>query len=155
MLIFKASGGKLGCENTQRQTHDAQQICGNLGIGIEDAPPEAYEVPMRSTTYTRNMFSVACGTTHPATQPTQPQPNQQERESAEIRHRAHIVAMCSVNRKPWYPLKCRPDLHTTHPATHPHPTHSSASQKGRKCRNTTQGAYCGHVLGKPQNLGII
>ena len=103
MLVFKASGGKLGCENTQRQTQDAQQIYRNLDIGLEEAPPEAYEVPMRSTKSTRKMFSVACGTTQLATQPTQPQPNQKE----------------------------------------------------RKCRNTTQGAYCGHVLGKPQNLGII
>ena len=83
MLVFKASGGKLGCENTQKQTQDAQQICGKLGIGIGDAPPEAYEVPMRSTKYTRKMFSVACGTTQPATQPTQPQPNQPEREKVQ------------------------------------------------------------------------
>ena len=44
---------------------------------------------------------------------------------------------------------------TCTPPTQPHPTHSPASQKERKCRNTTQGAYCGHVLGKQQNLGII
>ena len=72
MLVFKASGGKLGCENTQRQTQDAQQIYRNLNIGLEEAPPEAYEVPMRSTKSTRKMFSVACGTTQLATQPTQP-----------------------------------------------------------------------------------
>ena len=83
---------------------------------------------MRSTKSTRKMFSVACGTTHPV---TQPQPNQQERESAEIRHRAHIVAMCSVNRKPWYPLKCWSDLHTTHPATQttPHPQPSQPERE--------------------------
>ena len=107
--MFKASGGKLGCENTQRQTQDAQQIYRNLHIGLEEAPPEAYEVPMRSTKSTTKMFSVAYGTTHPATQLTEPQPNQPERErGAEIRHRAHMVVMCSVNRQAWYHPNCRP-----------------------------------------------
>ena len=148
--MFKASGGKLGCGNTQRQTQDAQQICGNLGIGIEDAPPEAYEVPMRSTKSTRKMFSVACGTTHPA---TQPQPNQQERESAEIRHRAHIVVMCSVNRKTLVSSKVLVGL-AHHPSSHPNHTPPTAqpARKRERRRNTIQCAYGGNVLGQPPSL---
>lgn len=141
MWIFKASGGKLGCENTQRQTQDAQQICGNLGIGIEDAPPEAYEVLMRSTKSTRKMFSVACGTTHPA---TQTQPNQEERENAEIRHRAHIVAMCSVNRKTLVSSKVLVGL-AHHPSSHSNHTPPTA-QPTRKRERVARIPYSAHMV---------
>ena len=142
MLVFKASGGKLGCENTQRQTQDAQQIYRNLNIGLEEAPPEAYEVPMRSTKSTRKMFSVACGTTHPATQPTEPQPNQPERESAEILHRAHIVVMCSVNRKTLVSSKVLVGL-AHHPPSHPTTPHPQPSQPERE---KVQKYYTGRIL---------
>ena len=156
MLVFKASGGKLGGENTQRQTQDAQHIYRNLDIGIEEAPPEAYEVPMRSTKCTRKMFAVACGTTQPATQPTQPQPNQPERESAEIQHRAHIGVMCSVNRKTLVSSKLLVGF-AHHPPSHPTTPHPQPSQqeRERQARNYDTGRIWWSCARSTAKLGTL
>ena len=119
-------------------------------------PPDAYEVPMRSTIYTRNMFSVACGTTQPATQPTQPQPNQPERErGAEIRHKAHVVVMCSVNRKTLVSSEVLVGL-AHHPPSHPTtPTHSPASQKEREAQKYDTGRTWWSCVRSTAKLGTL